>query len=285
MERALGVGRELVDLLQQRQLLCLQRVAPRAKEVERLSVAEENGLLAFVDDQLRTEVEVLDRVLPDKRFVVTLIFDDAGKAVLFDLLGRDPLGNVIDTVADRAGVGRGSLAGTQANTALRAGKLHSVGLLRQRVDRLMADRAKCLFALGLVEHDHVPTVWTLPPCQFVRAHVDRIAARAVDLLPRKKACLGLRKFPTVGTFNHKFGHICTSFQASASIFSLDFFLLFCFFHDSGFSTNSIHFNSVFSRSLILAFSILSFLFSRQYILFCPVPETEKEPCARALRIA
>lgn len=77
MERALGVGRELVDLLQQRQLLRLQRVAPRAKEVERLSVAEENGLLTLMDDQLRTEVEVLNRVLPDERFVVALILDDA----------------------------------------------------------------------------------------------------------------------------------------------------------------------------------------------------------------
>ena len=77
MERALGVGWELVDLLQQRQLLCLQRIAARAKEVERLSIAEENGLLTLMDDQLRTEVEVLDRVLPDERFVVALIFDDA----------------------------------------------------------------------------------------------------------------------------------------------------------------------------------------------------------------
>ena len=52
MERALGVGRELVELLQQRQLLRLQRVAPRSKEVERLPVAEEDSFLALVDDQL-----------------------------------------------------------------------------------------------------------------------------------------------------------------------------------------------------------------------------------------
>ena len=77
MERALGVGRELVELLQQRKLLRLQRVATRTKQVERLSVAEEDGLLTFVDDQLRTKVEVLDRMLPDERFVVTLILDDA----------------------------------------------------------------------------------------------------------------------------------------------------------------------------------------------------------------
>ena len=79
MERALGVGWKLINFLQQRQLLRLQRIAARAEEVERLSVAEENGLLTFVDDQLRTEVKVLDRVLPDERFVVALIFDDAAR--------------------------------------------------------------------------------------------------------------------------------------------------------------------------------------------------------------
>ena len=77
MERALGVSWKLINFLQQRQLLRLQRIAARAEEVERLSVAEENGLLTFVDDQLRTEVKVLDRVLPDERFVVALILDDA----------------------------------------------------------------------------------------------------------------------------------------------------------------------------------------------------------------
>ena len=206
MERALGVGRELVELLQQRQLLRLQRIATRAKEVERLSIAEEDGLLALVDDQLRAEVKVLDRVLPDERFVVALILDDAGKAVLFDLLGRDPLCDIVHAVADGAGIGRGRLACAQADAALCAGKLYGIGLLRQRVDRLMADRAERLFALGLVEHDHVPAVRALPPGKLVRAHVDRVAARTVDFFACKEACLGFRKFPTVGTFNHKFGH-------------------------------------------------------------------------------
>ena len=146
-------------------------------------------------------------MLPDKRFVVALVFDDAGKTILFDLLGRDPLGDIVHAVTDRAGVGRGRLACAQADAALRAGKLHSVGLLRQRVDRLMADRAERLFALGLVKHDHVPAVRALPPRQLVRAHVDRVAACTVDLLPRKEACLGFCVFPTVGTFNDKFAHI------------------------------------------------------------------------------
>ena len=206
MERALGVGRELVDLLQQRKLLRLQRVAARAKEVERLPVAEENGLLPFMDDQLRTEVEVLDRVLPDERFVVALVFDDAGKTVFFDLLSRDPLGDIVHAVADGAGIGRRSLIRAQTHAALCTGKLYGVGLLRHRVDWFMADRAKRLFTLGLVKHDHVPTVRALPPRQLVRAHINCVAARTVNFLSRKEPRPSLRIFPTVGTFNHKFGH-------------------------------------------------------------------------------
>lgn len=206
MERALGVGWKLINFLQQRQLLCLQRIAARAEEVERLPVAEENGLLTFMDDQLRAEVEVLNRVLPNERFVVALILDDAGKAVLFDLLSRDPLGYVVHAVADGAGIGRGRLACAQADAALRAGKLHSAGLLGHRVDRLMADRAERFFALGLVKHDHVPAVRALPPRQLVRAHINCVAARTVNFLSRKEPRPSLRIFPTVGTFNHKFGH-------------------------------------------------------------------------------
>ena len=160
-----------------------------------------------MDDQLRTEVKVLDRVLPDERFVVALIFDDAGKTVFFDLLSCNPLGHIVHTVTDRAGVGRRGLICAQANTALCAGEFHSIRLFRYRVDRLMADRAKRLFALGLVEHNHVPAVRALPPCQLVRTHVDRVPARAVDFLSRKEPRPGLCVFPTVGTFNHKFAHI------------------------------------------------------------------------------
>ena len=207
MERALGVGWKLINFLQQRQLLRLQRVAARAKEVERLSVAEEDGLLALVDDQLRAEVKVLNRVLPDERFVVALIFDDAGKPVLFDLLGCDPLGHIVHAVADRAGVARRGLVRAQADATLRAGKLHSAGLLGHRVDRLMADRAERFFALGLVKHDHVPAVRALAPGQLVRADVDRVPARAVDFLSRKEPRPGFCVFPTVGTFDDKFTHV------------------------------------------------------------------------------
>ena len=207
MERALGVGRELVDLLQQRKLLRLQRVAARAKEVERLSIAEENGLLTLMDDQLRAEVEVLDRVLPDERFIVTFVLDDAGKAVLFDLLGHGPLLNVVFAAADRADADGVRLARVQLDAALRAGELHGLELQRCRVDRLVADRAERLFALGLVIDDRVAAFRAFTGREPFRPHVDGVPARAVDFLSRKEAGPGFRKFPAVGAFNDKFAHI------------------------------------------------------------------------------
>lgn len=207
MERTLGISRELVDLLQQRQLLCLQRIAARAKEVERLPVAEENGLLTLMDDQLRTEIEVLDRVLPDERFVVALIFDDAGKAVLFDLLGHGPLLNVVFAAADRADADGVRLARVQLDAALRAGELHGLELQRCRVDRLVADRAERLFALGLVIDDRVAAFRAFAGRQFFCAHVDRVAACALDLPFCKQAGAGLSVIPTFWAFNDKFAHI------------------------------------------------------------------------------
>ena len=152
-------------------------------------------------------------MLPDERFVVALVFDDAGKAVFLDLLGRDPLGHVVHTVADGAGIGRRGLVRAQTDAALCAGELHGVGLLRHRVDRLMADRAERLFALGLVEHDHVPAVRAFASRQLVRAHINCVAARTVNFLSRKEACLGFCVFPAVGTFNDKFTHCQFSLDA------------------------------------------------------------------------
>ena len=52
MEGSLCIGGQLVELFQQRELLGLQRIAAWTKEVQGLTVAEEDRLLAFVDDEL-----------------------------------------------------------------------------------------------------------------------------------------------------------------------------------------------------------------------------------------
>ena len=84
MESPLGVGGQFIELFQQGQLLGLQRVASRPEQIQRLSVPEEDGLLTFVDDELRAEVEVLNGVLPHQCLIVALILDDAGKTVLIE---------------------------------------------------------------------------------------------------------------------------------------------------------------------------------------------------------
>ena len=195
VEGTLGVGRELIETLKQRKLLCFQRVASRAEEVERLTVTEENSLLTFVDDELRAVIEVLDRVLPDERFVVALKFDDAGKAVFLDLLGDDALLHIVDAVAYRAGVLLRAAVGKQTHAALRAGKFYHSVPLGGGVYRLAADRADSFIALGLVKDYVVAAVRAAAACHLIRAYVYRVPARAVDFLTCKEPGLCFGIFP------------------------------------------------------------------------------------------
>lgn len=107
--------------------------------IQRLTVAEEDCLLALVDDQLRAQVKVLDGMLPDEGISVTLVLDHAGQAVLADLLRLDPLGYVIYMIADRAGICSRSFGRGQAHATLGAGKLHSLALLLHGIDGLGAE--------------------------------------------------------------------------------------------------------------------------------------------------
>ena len=123
VEGPLRVRGQLVELLHYGELLCLQRVPPRSEQVQRLPVTEEDGLLALVDDELAAHVEVLDGVLPDKRLVVSLVLDDAGKAVALDLLAQKPLRHVVFKVAHGADICGRPPGDLQPHTALGAGEL------------------------------------------------------------------------------------------------------------------------------------------------------------------
>ena len=195
MECALGVGRELIETLKQRQLLCLQRIASRTEEVESLTVAEEDSLLTFVDDELRAVIEVLDRVLPDERLIIALEFDDAGKPVLLDLLGDDALLHIIDAVTHRAGVFFRAAVGKQTHAALRAGKFYHSVPLGGSVYCLAADGADGFVTLGLVKDNVVTAVRAAAACHLIRAYVYRVPARAVDFLACKEPGLCLGIFP------------------------------------------------------------------------------------------
>ena len=75
VERRHAAGRKLQDLADQRNVLRFERVAPRSEQIERLSVHHKDRFLTLVDDQLRTEVEILAGMLPYKRVVVALVLD------------------------------------------------------------------------------------------------------------------------------------------------------------------------------------------------------------------
>lgn len=57
-------------------VLCLQRVATGAEQIQRLAVHHKDCFLTFVYDQLRQCVKILARMLPDEGGVVAFIFDN-----------------------------------------------------------------------------------------------------------------------------------------------------------------------------------------------------------------
>ena len=206
VEGAFRVGGQLIQLFQHRQLLGFQGIAAGSEGVQRLAVPEENGLLGLVDDQLGTQVEVLNGVLPDQGIRIAFVFNDGGKTLLLDLFSLDPLGHIVYMVADGAGVCRGGLGGAQPDAALGAGKFHGLILLRHGVDGLTANRTLGSGTLALVEYHIVAAVDAGAAGQLVGAHIDGVTAAAVDLLLGKEAGLGLYIFPTIGTFHNKFSH-------------------------------------------------------------------------------
>ena len=216
VEGLVGAGGHIIQLFQDGELLGLQGVPARSEQVQGLTVPEEDGLLALVDDELGPHVEILHGVLPDQGLVVALVLNDAGQTGMLDLLRFQPLGHIVHRIADRAGVCTGALAGLEEDAALGAVELGHFGLLRLGVDGLPADGALGLLPFGLVKDHLVAAVGALPGGQLVHAHIDDVAAGAVDLLPGEEAgfCLGV--FAAAGTFNDKFGHIDTFIQMTYS---------------------------------------------------------------------
>ena len=145
-------------------------------------------------------------MLPHQGFVVPFIFDDAGQALLADLLRHQTFRHIIYEVADRAGIGGGPFICHQPHAALAAGEFLHLGLLRHGVDGFMADRTKCLLPLGLVKHHLVAAVGAGTSRQFLRLYINGVPAGAVDLLSCKKSRFRFHIPPAVGTLHDKFCH-------------------------------------------------------------------------------
>ena len=76
MERALAAGGDIDQTAQDGNILRFKGVSSRPKQVERLSIQEQDRFLRFMDDQLGGCVEVLAGVFPYKGTVIALVFDD-----------------------------------------------------------------------------------------------------------------------------------------------------------------------------------------------------------------
>ena len=78
MERCLPACWDIDDLAKQGDVLCFKRVSSRTEQIERLTVGKEHSFLRFVDNQLRSCVEIFARMLPYESAIVAFIFDNIG---------------------------------------------------------------------------------------------------------------------------------------------------------------------------------------------------------------
>ena len=111
MEGTFCVSGQGIDLFQNGQLLGFQRIAAGTEKIKGLTIPEENRFLAFVDDQLGSQVEVLNGVLPDESLVVAFILDYGSETVLLDFLALDPFCYIVNVVANRTDIGTDTLGG------------------------------------------------------------------------------------------------------------------------------------------------------------------------------
>ena len=189
MER-LALHRQAIELLHLRQDARLQRIAARAEGIQRLAVAQEDSLLALVDDELAASDKVCHRVLPDEGFVVALITDDRRNRRIAHLGLLDFLLYVGHGVAHGACHTCSGLVRLKPAAARRAAEMHLIAEVGVRHQLRMTDGALGPAALGLVIDHAVPAGGAAFGRHPVGLDVDDIAAAAADALAGKKACGG-----------------------------------------------------------------------------------------------
>ena len=86
MEGRLAARGQARQFSEDGQVLRFERVAPGAKDVERLAVFEKHGLLGFVDDELGHGVEVFGFMLVHQHVVRAFVLKD-----VVELHGIPPL--------------------------------------------------------------------------------------------------------------------------------------------------------------------------------------------------
>ena len=76
VKRCLPARRNVDYSAEKRDVLRFKRVPSCTEQIERLTVGKEHSFLRFVDDQLRSCVEIFARMLPYKGAIVAFIFDN-----------------------------------------------------------------------------------------------------------------------------------------------------------------------------------------------------------------
>ena len=102
MESSLCISWQIICFLKKGKLLRFKCIASRAKKIQCLTILEENRFLALMNNQLRTIIEILNGVFPDKSAVIAFLLDDACQPVFPDLLRNKPLLDIILIVTNRA---------------------------------------------------------------------------------------------------------------------------------------------------------------------------------------
>ena len=183
-----------------------QGIAAGAEGVKGLAVAQENGLLALMDDELTAGYKVGDGVLPHEGLVVALIADDRRNARVTDPGLLDFRLNVRHGVAHGAGDVPGGLVGLQLTAAGAAGKVHQVAEIRAGDKLSVADGTFGAAALGLIVDHAVAAGGAALRGHAVGFDIDNVAAAAADMPAGKKTGGGFNIVPAYGAGNHELAH-------------------------------------------------------------------------------
>lgn len=154
MER-LPLHRKGIEFIHLGQDPRFQRVTSGTERIQRLAVTVENGLLAFVHDQLAAGHNIRQRMLPYKGFVVALIGNDGRNAAvmrfrLFDLC-LYVCRSITDRTNDRSRTFF-SLKLTAAGAAAEVNQIASVGVC---LKGSVTDGTFCAIPLCLIIHNHI----------------------------------------------------------------------------------------------------------------------------------
>ena len=157
-------------------------------------------------NKLRTHIEILNRMLPDKDIISAFILDNADNPLVLDFLFGNPLLDINRRPAKRAVIERCVLVCGKLTTAGRTGKLCQNRTVCRGINQLMTNRTLCFLSFGLVINNGISTVGTYLRREFFRLYINNMPAGTGNLLLREDKIGSFNRVSTLRTFNNKFCH-------------------------------------------------------------------------------